>query len=142
MADIKPSKVREVAPIYGTATGLDDLMETLRKGLPMAVFDDVRERLDIPAANLASILSIPTRTLTRRRSSGRLDHLESERLHRIARLLDRAADVLGDESRARTWMLSPATALGGHTPLDYAGSEFGAVEVFNLLGRLEHGVYP
>ena len=128
--------------MYGTATGLDDLLQTLRTGLPIAIFDDVRERLEIPAANLASILSIPTRTLTRRRSSGRLDHLESERLYRVTRILDRAVDVLGDESKARTWMLAPAAALGGHTPLDYTGSELGASEVFNLLGRLEHGVYP
>jgi len=139
MADHKPSKVREVSPIYGTAIGLDDLMGTLRAGLPMTVFDNVRERLNISAADMASILSIPTRTLTRRRSSGRLDHLESERLHRVVRILDKATDVLGDQAKA--WMLAPATALGGHTPLEYTGSEFGAAEVFNLLGRLEHGVY-
>ena len=66
---------------------------------------------------------------------------ESDRLYRIARLYERAAEVLGDAETARRWRKKEAWALGGRTPLEFASNEAGAQEVERLLGRIEYGVF-
>jgi putative toxin-antitoxin system antitoxin component (TIGR02293 family) len=92
--------------------------------------------------DLASLVSITSRTLSRRKSQGRLQPDESDRLVRIARLFALANGLFeGDSDAARVWLQTPKRALGGHTPLEYARTELGAREVESLIGRLEHGVY-
>ena len=67
---------------------------------------------------------------------------ESDRLLRVSRLLEHAIALFeGDAEAARDWLASPAKALAGHAPLDFARSEAGAREVESLIGRLEHGVH-
>jgi putative toxin-antitoxin system antitoxin component (TIGR02293 family) len=69
--------------------------------------------------------------------------LESERSVRFARLYQKVIDLFeGDAVGARTWLSSPHRALAGGVPLSLAETEAGAREVEDLIGRLEHGVYP
>jgi putative toxin-antitoxin system antitoxin component (TIGR02293 family) len=90
----------------------------------------------------AIVLDMETKaTLHRRKADGRLGPAESDRLVRFARLLGRAIEVMESGEAARQWLCSPQFGLGGAVPLEYAGTEVGAREVENLLGRIEHGVY-
>lgn len=130
----------------GTSIGvrtkdLNDLIGKLKQGLPVGAFDRLRDRLDVPDKMLASTVNIAYRTLSRRKKEGRLKTDESERVLRIARLYEKALDVLEDEKLARQWFRLPAKALGGKTPLQYADTEPGAEEVNDLLGRMEYGVF-
>ena len=92
---------------------------------------------------LAKKVGISAATLSRRRQSRQpLDAGHSDRLIRFARLFRLAVDLYdGNEAAARRWLTTPARALGGQTPLDFADTEAGAREVENLIGRLEYGVY-
>lgn len=90
---------------------------------------------------IAEFAGIPSRTLARRLSQGRLRPNESDQLLRIARVFGRAVDFFdGDVDSARQWLLSPQLGLGGCIPLEYASNDVGAREVENLIGRLEDGV--
>jgi putative toxin-antitoxin system antitoxin component (TIGR02293 family) len=140
------SVVPKVSKFYGQSIGLksgnnDSIIKLIKHGIPISVFLSLQKEIDIPANKLASIINIPSRTLTRRKKEGKLQTDESERLFRIARLFDKATDVLGSKEDARQWLKSPKKALGGLTPLRYADTELGAQEVFDLLGRLEYGVF-
>ncbi len=131
---------------YGESIGLKSgeqkyIIKTLKKGLPISAFDILQKKIDIQSGMLAETINIAKRTLTRRKKEGRFKTDESERLFRIARLYDRTADVLGGSTQARTWLLSPKKALDNLTPMEYAVTEPGAQEVFDLLGRIEHGVF-
>lgn len=119
---------------------LTSLVGALRSGLPTERVDALTETLDLPAARVASLLGIPTSTLARRRAGGRLDRDESERTYRLARLVQRATDVLGTVEDARDWLTAPQIALGGVPPLGFADTEPGAQEVMNVLGRIEHAL--
>jgi putative toxin-antitoxin system antitoxin component (TIGR02293 family) len=55
--------------------------------------------------------------------------------------MGKAVEVLESEENARQWLTSPQFGLGGEVPLEYAGTEVGAREVEDLLGRIEYGVY-
>ncbi len=118
-----------------------DLINKVRLGLPVSVFDRLKEKLGVPEKSLAQTVNIANRTLTRRKKEGRLKTDESERVLRIARLYERALDVFEEAELARQWFKMPAKALGGKIPLEYADTEPGAQEVEDLLGRIEYGVF-
>ncbi len=137
---------RKETTMHGTSIGvqpkdLNDLIGILKQGLPVGVFDSLRDRLDVPEKMLASTVNIAYRTLSRRKKEGRLKTDESERVLRIAKLYEKALDVFEDAELARQWFKMPAEALGGKTPLQYADTEPGVQEVEDLLGRIEYGVF-
>lgn len=117
------------------------MIEQVQGGLPLQELDALRDSLEVPMERLASKLGISKATLHRRKAQGRLGPAESERVVRFARLMGKAAKVLGGIEAARQWLNSPQFGLGGAVPLDYAETEIGAREVENLLGRIEYGVY-
>ena len=78
--------------------------------------------------------------MARRKRSESLSCEESERLYRIAFLVERAVQVLGSLENAQRWLDTSKRALGGVTPLVLAKIEPGAREVEDLLGRIEYGI--
>jgi putative toxin-antitoxin system antitoxin component (TIGR02293 family) len=117
------------------------IMNHLKEGFPIGAFERLCRALNISPARLAESLSIAPRTLVRRKKEGRLQFAESERVFRFATLFEKAIAALGDAETARVWFTAPLKALCGKTPLEYAGTEIGAREVEDVLGRMEHGVF-
>jgi putative toxin-antitoxin system antitoxin component (TIGR02293 family) len=118
-----------------------DLIAAVKAGLDTRVFVDLARRLGVSEARLAELTGIAPTTLNRRKRAGTLAPDESEHVLRLAALLERAAQVFEDEADAADWLRTANLALGGATPLALADTEFGAREVDDLLGRIEHGVY-
>lgn len=121
---------------------IDDLILKVKKGLPVSSFEKLRKGLGVSDNFLSQIVSIPKRTLTRRKQQGRFNAQESEKVLRIARLYDKTLAVFEDKQAAEKWLKEPARGLGGAIPLRYAKTELGAQEVERLLTRIEHGVFP
>jgi putative toxin-antitoxin system antitoxin component (TIGR02293 family) len=60
---------------------------------------------------------------------------------RAAEIYDACLELFdGDRDAAWGWLTFPAFGLGYARPIDYAKTEAGAMEVRNLIGRLEDGV--
>ena len=117
------------------------LLKRLHEGLSYAAFERLKRRLEVSSQELADAALISRRTLARRKSKGRLDQDESDRLVRIARVFSRAIELYGGkEDSARAWMMRPRPALGGPSPFEMARTEVGAREVEKLIYQLEHGV--
>ena len=117
------------------------MVSKVRSGLPLAEFYAMCETLALTEERLSGLLGMSRATLHRRKKGGYLDSAESDRLMRYTRLLLRASDVLGGTVGGRSWLLAPAFAFHGESPLDFADTEVGAREVEALLGRIEHGVF-
>lgn len=117
-----------------------ETIAAIREGLPADAFDWLKEELNLTAAELASVVHIPRRTVSRRKKEGHLKPDESERLLRLARLYRRASEVLGGAKEARAWIQEPNFALGDSTPLRFADTEPGARRLEQLLGQIEHGI--
>lgn len=117
------------------------VVKRVREGLPMGEFQAARGLLGLTDERLAGLLGMSRATLHRRKKSGHLDRMESDRLVRYVRLFARAAEALDGGKGARSWLAAPAVAFHGECPLDYADTEVGAREVEALLMRLEHGVF-
>jgi len=140
--------VRNLLPKDDSAAVLHDalvvsppLVERIREGLPISEFRALLELLVIPEEDLGRLLGISPATLNRRKKARQLGTLESERVVRFARLFGIAMEVLGTEEAAREWLRTPNPGTAGESPLSYADTEFGAREVENVLGRLDHGVF-
>lgn len=119
----------------------NDVIKFISIGLPIGELEDLRAGLDLPMEKLAARVGLSKTTLHRRKDAGRLDAGASDRVLRFARLLGKAADVMGSVEAGRQWLGSEQFGLGGAVPLDYAQTEVGAREVENLLTRIDYGVY-
>ena len=126
-----------------TVTGLSPskLIEAVRLGLSVEELKVLQACLNVRREQLVHMIGISKATLHRRMAGGRLGPAESDRVVRFARLMGKAVEVMETEENARQWLNSPQFGLGGAVPLDYAGTEVGAREVEDLLGRIEYGVY-
>ena len=118
-----------------------ELIRKIQKGLRFSELETLQNSIDLPFEQLAAKLCISRSTLQRRKIAGRLSSDESDKVIRFSRLVRHATKVFGDVERAREWLKHPQLGLGGAVPLDYAGTETGAREVENLLGRIEYSVY-
>jgi len=107
-------------------------------GLPFDAYERLRTLLGIPSRELATVLSIPARTLQRRKQAGRLTAEESDRLLRLARLVALTLYVFEDDTdRAVRWLTAPKSLLDGESPLARADTEPGAREVEDMLYAIE-----
>ncbi|MGH7669542.1 MAG: type II RES/Xre toxin-antitoxin system antitoxin [Gemmatimonadaceae bacterium] len=118
-----------------------EVVAWIRRGVTYPAFERFQRNTELPQRLLARAAGISERTLARRKESGRLEPEETDRLVRIARVVARAIELFeGDTDAAREWLTGSAHALGGRTPLEFAGTDAGAIEVASLIGRLEQGI--
>ena len=118
------------------------LRRELEKGFSIRVLDHLRRSMTIPLTELIDLMLINYRTLNRRKATGRLSSEESDRVLRVSRIFARCLELFeGNQKAARHWFLSPQKALGDESPAERAKTEFGALEVERLIGKLEHGAF-
>nr|WP_231738078.1 antitoxin Xre/MbcA/ParS toxin-binding domain-containing protein [Terracidiphilus gabretensis] len=121
---------------------LGDLIRSVKNGLPFDVLEALSAEIGVTISELGANIGVPSRTLARRKVTGKLSVGESEHVVRLANLFQKARMLFnGDVSKAQRWMRLPKKALGGESPLEFSSTELGAREVENLIGRLEHGVF-
>lgn len=118
-----------------------DFLPAIRDGFSWASMDHLVEKTGFPESVLLLGLGIPKRTLARRKESNHLTPSESEAVLRVARAFVMARRVLGDEEKAREWLVRPNRALGGEAPMALLRYDIGFQEVLDVLGRIEYGVY-
>lgn len=118
-----------------------ELVKIVTAGLSFKVLERFRRNVDLSLTEVAELIRVPARTLSRRKEEGRLDAEESDRLLRASRLFAKAIELFeGDVDGARDWLSRSQPALGGARPLEMATTEVGTREVESLIGRLEHGI--
>jgi putative toxin-antitoxin system antitoxin component (TIGR02293 family) len=119
-----------------------ELRAMIEQELEFASWQRLQEYAGLTLKQMSEAVQVNEKTLGRRRASGRLTPLESDRLVRLSRIVARAADLFeGDQAAARRWLTAPRPVLGGVTPLEAARTEVGAREVEQLIERLEDGVF-
>lgn len=120
-----------------------ELILRLRQGLPVSVIETIHSWAGFPKADILRITGINAKTFSRRKAgTGILSPDESEKIARLIRVADAAVDLFeGDREKAVSWMRKPVRGLGDETPENLLNTESGAVEVLDLIGRLEHGVF-
>jgi putative toxin-antitoxin system antitoxin component (TIGR02293 family) len=119
---------------------LENLDEAARGGVPKKFLDDLAQALGLRLRDLSVPLHVSERNLRRHAPDDLLSQEISDRALNIARVLERAVEVLDTQDRAARWLKHPNRALGA-TPMDMLGTIFGAERVLTVLDRIEHGVF-
>ena len=67
--------------------------------------------------------------------------LQAVDLDAIVTVTARALEVLGDREKALRWLRTPLSSLSGRTPLSMLNTSSGIVDIEDVLGRIEQGVW-
>ncbi len=122
--------------------GTFELIDHIKKGLEYSSMEHFIRKANLRREEAIDFVGISARTMVRRKEKGRFSTDESDRLVRAARIISRAQQLFeGDAAAANRWLKTSQPALGGATPMEYAGTEAGAREVEALINRLEYGVF-
>jgi len=123
------------AALGRTLTTEAELRSAIREGFPKEVVDSVMDSAGLTLKDLSRSLNLSPRSLQRRGQQGRLARHESDRVYRLARMVELARHYIGDKDSAARWLKRPNRALGGSVPLELMDTEPGARAVENVLGR-------
>jgi len=142
----RSSQRRRVLPdaaLLGIQAGApDELRRAVERGLEFHSWESVQAHAGLSTRQMSEVLQMNVKTIGRRKESGRLTAVESDRLSRLSRILAQAIELFeGDEKAAQGWLVAPRDALGGSAPLELIRTEVGAREVERMIERLEDGVF-
>jgi len=118
-----------------------DVQDAIRDGLPYAAFEALVDALQLTRRDVTEIIGMASRTLARRKERKHLSPIESDRLYRIARITQIAAETLGGIDEARAWLSRGNRSLGGQRPLRMLDTEIGARQVEEALTRINYGMF-
>ena len=141
---------------------LPDALESVRAGFGPEAFETVRQRFDLPVADLARLLGLvpvdaandegvdgwvdPSTFADRVAGRGeaetgrrRVRGAAADRLDEFARLGEIAVAVFGDEAACARWFRSELRALGGARPIDFLDARAGRERVRDILYAIEYG---
>jgi putative toxin-antitoxin system antitoxin component (TIGR02293 family) len=99
------------------------------------------ERTGTTLRELQEITHIDRSTFSRRvKQRALLKADESDRIARVARVAALAMEAFGRDAGLQ-WLREPNAALGERIPLAMLGTDAGARQVEQIIGRVEHGVF-
>ena len=115
------------------------LHDALTFGLPSQALEWFRARLAIwDRATVEGILDYSPSSAN---GAGEvLPKSVGQRLWHLAEALARTSAFLGSQSRAESWLLTPAVGLDGRRPVDMLSSSVGIMLLDDFLRRIEYGV--
>jgi putative toxin-antitoxin system antitoxin component (TIGR02293 family) len=118
-----------------------DLEQAVAAGLPAEVVRHLADSTGTTLRELQEVTLIDRSTFSRRiRQHARLKVDESDRIARVARVAALAMEALGRDEALR-WLREPNVALGKRIPLGMLGTDAGARQVEQIIGRIGHGVF-
>jgi len=122
-------------PKYG-----DLLLLGIEQGFDYSVVEALTS-YGIGLEELSSITGITLSTLDRRKSEGRLNTQESDKIYMLVRLIDAAITLFsGNKNKANAWIRKEAKGLGGRAPIDMTRTTVESESVMDFIFRLKHGV--
>jgi|SRR5690606_6682320 len=118
------------------------LVDMVRKGIPYANFDKIRNTISFENQIWANILGVTKRTLERYQEGNKtFRSQQSERIVQISQLYNKGLDVFGASEKLKNWLQTKNVSLGNVTPLSLLDTTIGINLVKDELVRIEHGVF-
>jgi putative toxin-antitoxin system antitoxin component (TIGR02293 family) len=117
-----------------------DLADLTEKGLPLTTIDRLKKR-GLTFTEISDVVISP-RTLKHRKSRNEsLSNTETERVVRVARIVEMAEQVFGSRDKAWLWLRSADDRLKEKTPMQMLVNEPGGRLIENMLWQIDEGIY-
>ena len=119
-----------------------DYIRVGQRGIPKGSIDHLAQRIGMSRKNLAEkVFAISVKTLERKSPKTKLDKKISSHAVEIAKVLEHASEVFGDNEKVKDWINRENKALNNMKPVDLFDTLTGLNMVNDILGRIEEGVY-
>ena len=118
-----------------------DLLNAINSGIKPSAINHVSKSSGITQKTLVSLMKIDPKTFSRRKKSGLLKPMESDRLLAIAKVYAHTLDIFGTAEKTLSWLNEANLALKNAKPLDLLSSEHGCSLVTEVLYRIDYGIY-
>jgi putative toxin-antitoxin system antitoxin component (TIGR02293 family) len=106
---------------------------------------EINERYDLTFNNLAAVLDVTPKTLTRWTNSKKgttvISEQKTDRLKILESILELGKEVLGSDDELNEWLHHPVFALDGKKPIELLKTESGRRRVEEVLHQIEYGIY-
>ena len=114
-------------------------------GTPIGKIKELNERYALTLRDIADILDVAPKTLTRWakniNSSKLISKRKSDSLDILESILELGKEVLGSEEELNNWLHNPVFALDGKKPVDLIKTESGRRKVEAALHQIEYGIF-
>lgn len=133
------------APSYWSYLGIPEsgaeLVQSVRQGFDRSVLKRMAAVSGFTVGKLADMAGLSAYALRQAKQCGHWSSMQSDRLFRIAKVLNAVSDLFGgDWELARRWLLDHQKGLGGERPVDWLRTEVETRMVLDLIGRISHAV--
>ncbi len=119
-----------------------DVIEWGAQGVTKASIDDLTAHMGITRKVMAEeLLGMSVKTLERKTPKEKLDQQVSSHAIEIAKIMQHAWEVFGDEEKLRRWMNRENRALNDLKPVLLLKTLTGINMVNDILGRIQEGIY-
>lgn len=102
---------------------------------------NLAEVLDISIKDMAGLLNVSYKTLSRKRKTDTLNSVISSLLIEIANTTAKGLSVFENVEKFNRWLHKENNSLKGQKPFDLLNTPTGIKLVSQVLGRIEEGVY-
>jgi len=119
-----------------------DFITIASKGINSKIIVNFRNHFEIPRDFTACLLNVSEPTIYRWIKGNKdLERNYSIQLFELTDLFLYGSEIFENKYNFFKWLNLPNTALGGLEPKELLEVPGGISKVYNLLGRIEHGVY-
>lgn len=122
-------------------TGFDAITLS-EEGISKSSIDQLTTHLGISKKYMAEdVLGISVKTIERKNANSKMDKRSSSHALEIARVVQHAYRVFGDEHKLRKWLNAENRSLNNQKPVSLFATLTGLGMVNDILGRIEEGIY-
>jgi putative toxin-antitoxin system antitoxin component (TIGR02293 family) len=119
--------------------------KVLTASSPLVKIREINERYAITIGDIAEVLDVAPKTISRWSKSKKKSELISEQkadsLEILESILALGKNVLGSNDELNSWLHNPVFALDGNKPIDLIKTESGRRRVEEVLHQIEHGIF-
>lgn len=118
-----------------------DFLAVSNSGITMQSAINLASILDIPMKDMADLLNVSYKTISRKKNTDLLDELSSSLIIEIAGTIATGLALFEDAEKLRRWLKKENKALMGKKPIELLNTPTGIKLVNNILHRIEEGIY-
>jgi putative toxin-antitoxin system antitoxin component (TIGR02293 family) len=133
--------VSQVSEPYVTMQSFKKLPVALAD-FPYSKFKKIADKVPFTQAEWANILHLSERTLQRYSKDNKsFEGIYVDRILHVERLIDKGLDTFTDADALYKWLKLKKNVLGTELSFEALYHTQGIEELYNQLGRIQHGVY-
>ena len=131
--------LKEATPEYALAS--PKKIDFIRLGISKTSLEHLKKKINQDYDTLAKLFSVTRATLINKKGKSKFSSAVSEKILNLADLYSFGYNVFENRENFNSWMETPNRTLGGIAPIEIADTHYGILEIKNLVGRIEQGVY-